>query len=247
MYQFFIESTQISDVNVTITVSDYNHMKNVLRLKPGEKFYVASGEGAPRKYVCTVEQYLDQAADCHIISEETESHELPCFITLYQGLPKADKLEWIIQKTVELGVGRIVPVAMERSVVKLDTKKAEAKLARWQNIAQAAAKQSKRDAIPKVGGVLKFQEALTQAREAQIRLLPYENARGMAATREILQSVKAGESVAVFIGPEGGFSDKEMDMALAAGIRPITLGRRILRTETAAMAVLAMLAYELEV
>ncbi|MCD8326669.1 MAG: 16S rRNA (uracil(1498)-N(3))-methyltransferase [Lachnospiraceae bacterium] len=246
MYQFFIESAQISDGHVTITGSDYNHMKNVLRLEPGEKFYAALEADRPRKYICTVENYLDQAADCRMISEETESHELPCTITLYQGLPKADKLEWIIQKAVELGVSRIVPVTMERSVVKLDARKAEAKLARWQSIAQAAAKQSKRDVIPEVGSVLKFQEALAQAGEAQVKLLPYENARGMEAARELLHAIEPGESIAVFIGPEGGFSSKEVDAALAAGVKPITLGRRILRTETAAVAVLAMLSYELE-
>ncbi len=123
MYQFFINSSQISDGHVTITGSDYNHMKNVLRLKPGEKFYAALEEEDPRKYICTVENYMIQSADCRIISEETESHELPCSITLYQGLPKADKLEWIIQKAVELGADRIVPVSMEHSIVKLDEKK----------------------------------------------------------------------------------------------------------------------------
>ncbi|MCD8131651.1 MAG: 16S rRNA (uracil(1498)-N(3))-methyltransferase [Lachnospiraceae bacterium] len=246
MYQFFADSSQISDGHVTITGNDYNHMKNVLRLKAGEKFYVAIEEENPRKYICTVENYMEQAADCRIISEETENYELPCRITLYQGLPKADKLEWIIQKAVELGASRIVPVAMERSVVKLDAGKVDAKLVRWQNIAQAAAKQSKRDIIPEVGRPLAFREALIQAEKDHVRLLPYENARGMAATRELLSAIRPGEGVAVFIGPEGGFSKKEVDMALEAGFAPVTLGRRILRTETAAVAVLAMLSYELE-
>ncbi|MCD8378754.1 MAG: 16S rRNA (uracil(1498)-N(3))-methyltransferase [Lachnospiraceae bacterium] len=246
MYQFFIDSSQISDGHAIITGSDYNHMKNVLRIKPGEQFYIAVQSQPPVKYICTVDKYAKQCADCRILSEAAQTHELPCSITLYQGLPKADKLEWIIEKAVELGVDRIVPVSMERSVVKIDAKKADAKLLRWRNIAQAAAKQSKRDRIPEVRPVLSFKEALNQADETQVKLLPYENARGMAATREILNAVKPGKSIAVFIGPEGGFSEKEVDQALAAGFTAVTLGQRILRTETAAVAVLAMLAYELE-
>ncbi len=246
MYQFFVDSSQIMDGHAIITDSDYNHMKNVLRIKPGERFYIAVQSQPPVKYICTVDEYAEQRADCRILLQVTETHELPCSITLYQGLPKADKLEWIIEKAVELGVNRIVPVAMERSVMKIDSKKADAKLLRWQNIAQAAAKQSKRDFIPEVCPVLSLREALQQADGAQVKLIPYENARGMAATRELLRGVKPGESIAVLIGPEGGFSEKEVNLALEAGFAAITLGGRILRTETAAAAVLAMLAYELE-
>ncbi len=246
MYQFFIDSSQIWDGHAIITGGDYNHMKNVLRIKPGEQFYIAVQSQPPARYICTVDAYAEQSADCRILSEVTKTHELPCPITLYQGLPKADKLEWIIEKAVELGADRIVPVAMERSVVKIDPRKADAKLARWQNIAEAAAKQSKRDIIPRVCPVLSFREALAQAGEAQVKLLPYENARGMAATREILSTVKPGESIAVCIGPEGGFSEREVEQAQVAGFAALTLGQRILRTETAAAAVLAMLAYELE-
>ncbi|MCD7862724.1 MAG: 16S rRNA (uracil(1498)-N(3))-methyltransferase [Lachnospiraceae bacterium] len=246
MYQFFIDGSQIADGHAIITGSDYNHMKNVLRIRPGERFYIAVQAEPPRKYICTVDAYTEQSADCRVLSEAMETHELPCSITLYQGLPKADKLEWIIEKSVELGVDRIVPVAMERSVMKIDPKKADTKLNRWQNIAQAAAKQSKRDVIPNVCPVCSFPEALKQTDEAQVKLLPYENARGMEATRDILRTVQQGEHIAVFIGPEGGFSEKEVKQALAAGFQPLTLGKRILRTETAVVAVLSMLAYELE-
>lgn len=192
MYQFFIDGSQIADGHAIITGSDYNHMKNVLRIRPGERFYIAVQAEPPRKYICTVDAYTEQSADCRVLSEAMETHELPCSITLYQGLPKADKLEWIIEKSVELGVDRIVPVAMERSVMKIDPKKADTKLNRWQNIAQAAAKQSKRDVIPNVCPVCSFPEALKQTDEAQVKLLPYENARGMEATRDILRTVQQG-------------------------------------------------------
>ena len=165
---------------------------------------------------------------------------------LFQGLPKADKMELIIQKNVELGIFEVVPVACKRCIVKLDAKKEKSKLTRWQGIAEAAAKQSKRAFIPQVREVMTYKEAVAYAKDMECKLIPYEMAKDMAHTRELLGKIKPGDRVAIFIGPEGGFEDDEVQMALENGIEPITLGKRILRTETAGFTVLAWLGYLLE-
>lgn len=247
MFQFFVEKTQIApqDGRAVITGPDVNHICHVLRMKSGERVYVSDGSGTG-KYLCEIMSMSEEQVVCGILETTTESRELPCDITLYQGLPKADKMELIIQKAVELGVSRIVPVSMKRSVVKLDAKKADVKIGRWQGIAEAAAKQSKRDCIPQIGPLMGFREALEEARDFEVRLLPYENARGMDYTRALISSVKPGQRVAVFIGPEGGFEDSEISLAMEKQTHPVTLGPRILRTETAGLAILSMFIYALE-
>ena len=172
--------------------------------------------------------------------------ELPSKIYLFQSLPKSDKMELIIQKAVELGAYEIVPVASSRSLVKLDDKRAAKKQIRWQQIAESAAKQSKRMVIPKVHEILSYKEAIRYASACQMRLIPYEEAENMDRTRKIISGIEPGDSIAVFIGPEGGFAPEEITLALEEGIWPITLGRRILRTETAGMTVLSILMYHLE-
>ena len=247
MFQFFVDKSQIVEETATVTITgpDVNHISHVLRMKPGEQFYVTDGE-SQGKYLCALKSVAGEQVVCDILRFLEESSELPCEIVLYQGLPKADKMELIIQKAVELGAARIVPVATKRSVVKLDDKKAQAKISRWQGIAEAAAKQSKRDVIPQIGAVMTLKEALREANEFDVSIMPYENAEGMAATRSLLDGIRPGQRVAVFIGPEGGFDDSEVAAALALGTRPVTLGLRILRTETAGLAVLSMLVYVLE-
>lgn len=247
MFQFFVDKSQISEETglAYITGADVNHICHVLRMKAEEQFYVTDGESAG-KYLCALKAATEEQVVCEILRNVTESSELPCEITLYQGLPKADKMELIIQKAVELGVSRIVPVAMKRSVVKLDDKKAQAKISRWQGIAEAAAKQSKRDVIPQVDRLMSLKEALKEAEGFEVSLMPYENAEGMEATRRLLGGIRPGQRVAIFIGPEGGFEDSEVETALSMGTNPVTLGRRILRTETAGLAVLSMLVYVLE-
>ena len=183
---------------------------------------------------------------CELRFIKEEDIELCCKVSLYQGLPKADKMEMIIQKAVELGVCEIIPVAMKRCVVRLDEKKAAARVARWQSIAEAAAKQSKRGIIPKVCPVLSFEEAVKKAAKADVPLLPYEMAEDISYTKSIMESIKPGESISVMIGPEGGFDEREIEAADALGMKRITLGKRILRTETAGMTVLSILMYELE-
>ena len=165
---------------------------------------------------------------------------------MFQGLPKSDKMEFIIQKAVELGVHAVVPMATKRAVVRLEGKKEEAKRRRWQGIAESAAKQAKRMIIPEILPVHRFKDAVALAETLDVRLVPYELAEDMGHTREIFSNIRPGQSVGLFIGPEGGFAPEEIKEATARQIRPITLGRRILRTETAGMAVLSVLMYLLE-
>lgn len=248
MFQFFVDKTQIhkEEKLAYITGEDVNHICHVLRMRTGEQFYVTDGESTG-KYLCALQSASQEQVVCEILQHMEETSELPCEITLYQGLPKADKMEWIIQKAVELGVSRIVPVSMKHCVVKLDDKKAASKISRWQQIAEAAAKQSKRDVIPKIDQVMTLKQALQEAQTFEVSLMPYENAEGMEFTRKQLSNIRPGQRVAIFIGPEGGFDESEVEAALAQGTRPITLGRRILRTETAGLTVLSMLVYVLEV
>ena len=172
--------------------------------------------------------------------------ELPSRIHLFQGLPKADKMELIVQKAVELGAYEVVPVAARRCVARLDEKKAPSRINRWQGVAEAAAKQSRRGIIPQVHPVMNMREAVAYAHAMEVKLIPYELAENMGHTKEILEAVKPGTDIAVFIGPEGGFEQEEIELATAAGIEPVTLGRRILRTETAGLTVLSWLMYHLE-
>lgn len=245
MYQFFVEPSQIQSGKIIITGSDVNHIKNVLRMKVGEEIAVSNGVDG-KEYRCGIEEFSANEILCALHSVKEADVELPSKIYLFQGLPKADKMEFIIQKAVELGVYEIIPVAANRSVVKLDEKKAKNKIIRWQGIAEAAAKQSKRAIIPKVQQVMSMKEAVTYAQSADVRLIPYELAQNMTKTKEMIAGIRPGESIAVFIGPEGGFEEKEIAAAIEKGIVPITLGKRILRTETAGMTVLSWLIYHLE-
>lgn len=247
MYQFFVESGQmnINDKRVVITGTDVNHIKNVLRMKAGEEISVSNGEDG-REYRCGIVSLEEDRVVCELRFIKEENAELPVRVYLFQCLPKADKMELIIQKAVELGACGIIPVSAKRCVVKLDEGKAAAKVKRWQGIAEAAAKQSKRGIIPEVSGVVSFRRAVEMAAAMDVGIIPYELAENMGKTREIIGGLKGEQSVAVFIGPEGGFEEQEIRMAAEKGIQPVTLGRRILRTETAGMTVLAWIGYETE-
>lgn len=245
MYQFFVEPSQIMGKRIVIQGSDVNHIKNVLRMRVGEEIAVSNGVDG-REYRCGIEEFTADEVICSLRFIKEDGVELPSKIYLFQGLPKADKMELIIQKAVELGAYEIIPVAAKRCVVKLDEKKAAGKRSRWQGIAEAAAKQSKRGIIPQIREVMNMKQAIAFAQQMDVRLIPYELAEDMGHTRELIGAVRPGQSVAIFIGPEGGFEETEIQEALQAGIEPITLGRRILRTETAGMTVLAWLGYLLE-
>lgn len=244
MHHFFAEPSQIQEGRVIIVGTDVNHMKNVLRMKPGEQAEISDGDGL--RYLCVLEKFEEETIVFRIEDVEADAAELSSKIYLFQGLPKSDKMELIIQKAVELGAYEVIPVTTKRAVVKLDEKKAVKKVQRWNTIAEGAAKQSGRSLIPKVHQVLTFSEALTYAQKLDVRLIPYEKASGMEVTRQAVEAIKAGQSVGIFIGPEGGFEEAEVEQAQAAGALPISLGKRILRTETAGLAVLSVLMYHLE-
>lgn len=246
MQRFFVEPHQIDEAahQIHIVGTDVNHMSNVLRMKQGEEVWIS--DGGKKEYRCAIEAFSADEVLLHIIYAQEPDYELSSRIYLFQGLPKADKMELIIQKAVELGAYEIIPVETKRCVVKLDGKKAVKKVDRWQQIAESAAKQSKRMLIPNVHQVLSFKEALKYAESMDIRLIPYELAKGMQETKEILAAIEPGQSIGIFIGPEGGFEEKEVEAAISEGAKPITLGKRILRTETAGLAILSVLMFQLE-
>ena len=245
MYQFFVDPGAISEKQVVITGKDVNHIKNVLRMKVGEEIAVSNGVDG-REYRCGILQMTEDAVICELRFIKEDGVELPSKIYLFQGLPKADKMELIIQKAVELGVYEIVPVATKRAVVKLDAKKEEKKRLRWQSIAESAAKQAGRALIPQVAPCMNFDKALRMCNGLDAALIPYEKAEGMQHARDQVRALHSKHSIGIFIGPEGGFEESEIEAARAAGAIPITLGHRILRTETAGLTMLSILMFELE-
>ncbi|NBJ02341.1 16S rRNA (uracil(1498)-N(3))-methyltransferase [Lachnospiraceae bacterium] len=244
MHRFFIQHSQIQGSRLYVEGTDVNHIKNVLRMKRGDQVMVSDGEGM--QYLCALESFTDGLVWFEIVDTWKENRELSSKLYLFQGLPKSDKMELIIQKATELGVYEVVPVVTGRTVVRLDEKKAQKKTARWNAIAESAAKQSGRSRIPRVREAMTFSEALASAGELDVLLIPYEKAEGMEATRQVIEGIRPGQSVGIFIGPEGGFEEAEVEQAVALGAAPVTLGRRILRTETAGFVMLSMLLYHLE-
>ncbi len=260
MYRFYINEEQHTGDTVTVTGEDVNHIKNVLRLKVGDRIVLCNG--ANTDYISEIKDFCDKTEIlCNIIETKESESELPVRIVLYQGLPKKDKMELIIQKCTELGVSEIVPVTMKRCIVKLEDEKSELKKnARWNEIARAAAKQSGRGVIPKVERAMSYKEALKKAlsEDAKHLLVPYENEDGILSIRKFAErlknDIKASEDgkrdpkpvVSVFIGPEGGFDESEIDEARKAGATTVSLGKRILRTETAGFTTAAILMYETE-
>lgn len=245
MYHFFVEPEAIDENVIRIGGKDVNHIKNVLRMKPGEEISVSKTD-SEAEYRCIIRDIKDDEIVCDLAFIREEGNELPSKVYLFQGLPKSDKMELIIQKAVELGVYEIIPVEMKRCVMKLEPKKAPAKIQRWQGISEAAAKQSKRTVVPTVTMPMSFKEAVAYAKKCDVKMLPYELADGMEHTKELIDSLKPGQSIAIFIGPEGGFDKDEEAFASKEGFDVITLGRRILRTETAGMVVLSWIMMKLE-
>lgn len=242
--RFFVDPSHISDTEIEITGSDVNHIKNVLRMSAGGEISVSDGCGMD--YFGKIAS-MDRERVVVTIENSWDSYvELPAKLTLFQGLPKADKMELIIQKAVELGAYAVVPVVTKRTIVKLDAKKEAKKLARWQGIAGSAAKQSGRGLIPEVAAPVDFKSALKMAAEMDAVLIPYEKAKGMDDTRAFVRGLKGKKQIGIFIGPEGGFDESEIEAAVACGAKPVTLGKRILRTETAGLAALSVLMFELD-
>ena len=245
MSRFFVAPENVGVEYITIeNREDLHHMNKVLRLKAGDEIDVSDGD--MWEYHGKILSLEPECCQVEILDKQKFSAEPETKITLFQGIPKQGKMELIVQKAVELGVYQVIPVAMKRSVVRLDDKKAAKKADRWNSIAESAAKQAGRSRIPEVTMPLSYNEALKMAEELDVTLLPYELAGGMEVTREVIRQIKSGQSVGIFIGPEGGFEPEEVDAAVSMGAKVITLGRRILRTETAGLATLAVLMFELE-
>lgn len=245
MHCFYVEQGQIGTDGICIVGDDVNHIKNVLRMNTGDELVLCDGAG--HFYNCEIEAISGQKIETKILHQEDASTELPVKIYLFQGLPKKDKMELIIQKAVELGAYQVIPVATKFCIVKIEDKKKEKKkLERWQSISESAAKQSGRGIIPKVSEVMTFGEAIQFAKTLDGGIIPYERSDGMKASSEAIDRMCRGKSIAVFIGPEGGFSEEEIKKAFDAGIEPITLGKRILRTETAGLTTLSLLMYQIE-
>lgn len=237
MFNFFSKSAPIGG-KYTVSGQDFNHLKNVLRMKIGEELLVSFNGKCD---LCAVDSFDDDCAYVYIVKEDYKDFELPVFISLFQGLPKSDKMELIIQKAVELGASEIVPVETARSIVKLDKKKAENKTQRWQAISESGAKQSKRSIIPNVCTPIDFNGALAKIKDLDLIIVPYENHDGMKATEDALSSIKRGDKIGVFIGPEGGFDKAEISALEKSGAKTVSLGSRILRTETASITAIAMI------
>lgn len=243
MYNFFIGEDSVQGNICYINGADYNHIKNVLRMNIGDEILVSYNSMSS---LCIIKSFESDTAVAEIIEENYRDTNLPVDLYLFQGLPKGDKMELIIQKGVELGVSGIIPVEMNRCVVKLDEKKKKSKVARWQSICESAAKQSKRNIIPEIHNVLSYKQALEKAMELDLFLIPYENKDGMRATKEALSKIRKGMKIGILIGPEGGFDEKEIESATNIGGLTVSLGKRILRTETAAIASVAMCMLHIE-
>ncbi len=259
MYHFFVDPGNITPDRVTITGEDVNHIKNVLRMKPGDEISVSNGVDG-REYRCGILS-LGDVISCELRFIKESSTELPVKVYLFQGIAKGDKMETVVQKAVELGAYEVIPVNMKRCVARYDDRKAGAKVNRLRSIAESAAKQSARGIIPDVHEVIGIKEAVEYAKGLDAIIVPYEmegvntdenkddesvRSEAFSRTRVIMDSIRGKRSVGVFIGPEGGFDPAEIDLLKEAGASVITLGRRILRTETAGMTVLSWLIYILE-
>lgn len=241
MPKFFVSKENINDHIITLEGDNAKHIGNVLRAKIGDKITVCDGEG--RDYECEIEEITKGSVAAKITDIFSNNNEPSIKITLYQGLPKADKMELVIQKCIEIGIDRIVPIKTEHTVVKLEGKE-EKKLQRWNKIAEAAAKQCGRGKIPRVCGIMSFKDAVIEAAGLDSAIIPYEKERDNSL-KSFAKEFR-GESIGIFIGPEGGFSEEEISFAKERGISSVTLGRRILRTETAGLVASVILLYELE-
>lgn len=250
MSKFFVAPENIQDQNIQITGEDVNHIKNVLRKDLKDTLEICNTQDGSN-FLCEIQQIEKEKIICTIIKKIETKSEPTTYVHIYQGLPKSDKMELIIQKSVELGVSEITPTNMVRCIVKLDNKDARKKVERWQKISEVASKQSGRDIIPKVNNVCGFSEILNQCNEYDTIILAYENEKENKLKNEIqslkkLQEQKKNLKIAVIIGPEGGISQEEVEKAKKNGIKIVTLGNRILRTETVALNILSIIMYELE-
>ena len=242
MARFFVLPEKVSGDEIMIDTEDVSHISRVLRLQVGDEIEICDTCGYD--YHSRIEEIQKNAVRCRVLSKAKSDSEPALKVTLYQGLPKGSKMDYIIQKTTELGITRIVPCEMSRCVVKLEDRK-EKKTERWRKIAEEAAKQSGRGIIPEISMPMTFHEALEDMKNAEILFAPYECEEDQTL-RSVISRRKEGRTAAFIIGPEGGFDPAEIEAIQKCGIPAVTLGKRILRTETAGEAVLAMIMYEFE-
>ena len=257
MHRFYVDGCSASDKSIRITGEDVNHILNVLRLGVNDEIVVS--DGSSRDFECRIAE-INTQGEGYIVANIVDMHdnnaELPADIYLFQGVPKGDKMETIIQKCVELGVYSVIPVMMERTIVKLDDKKKDKKIARYNLISESASKQSRRGILPKVMDYMTMDEAISFAEsQMDVILFPYEFAEGMDASRKVINELvddiasgnKEKKSIGIYIGPEGGFADSEARALEDIGAKTISLGHRILRTETAGMTVMSILSFLLDI
>lgn len=245
MYKFFVNENQIENKQISINENDVNHIKNVLRLNIGEKIEVSildKGES----FICRIKGFEGNCVSCEIEEKIEDKVETNIHLNIIQGLPKSDKMELIIQKCTELGVKEITPIALNRSIVKLEGKDEAKKIERWQKISEVAAKQSKRDIVPKVNKVIKLSNLMELVKEYDIIIVAYEEEKQNSIKQE-LQNLNKKENlkIAIVVGPEGGFEKEEVDYLKELGAKIVTLGKRILRTETAPIVMTSVIMYEL--
>lgn len=241
MHKFFVSAEQVRYPNIHINGEDVDHIVKVLRLKNGDKIQICDGNG--KEYICEIIKCDKKEVACKIIESFDNETEAPINITLYQGLPKSQKMDLIVQKCVEIGVVRIVPVITKRVVVKVEGKDLKNKIERWQRIAYEAAKQSNRGIVPAVSNIMDFEDAIEEMKQKDLVVVPYE--REKERSIKDIRDRKDIKNIAIFIGPEGGFEEEEIENCLDIGAIPITLGPRILRTETAGFVTSALILYEL--
>ena len=243
MPKFFVTQDKITENQIIIDTEDVAHISRVLRLGIGDHVTVCDSQGTD--YEAEIAEMEQKQIVCSITEKRASESEPNIKVTLFQGLPKASKMEYIIQKTTELGISEIVPVKLSRCVVKIDNKKDERKkLDRWQKISEAAAKQSGRGIVPQISEIMTLDEVIKRSKEFDLFFVPYE-CEEQKTLKEVLLSKPDIKSVGFVIGPEGGFDPAETEKLHESGIDTVTLGKRILRTETAGEAVLAMTMYEI--
>ena len=243
MAKFFVNPEDVSEDTIIIKGADVNHIKNVLRLPIGKEILINDRQG--HDYECIIKEIHAEIVTAQIIQASDNSTEPAVDTVLFQSLVKGEKMEFVIQKSVEIGVTKIVPLMTKRCVVKLESEsKMNNKIARWQKIAESAAKQSKRGIVPEIMMPMSFKEALEYSKETlDCGCIPYEN-ESSYHIREYLRDLDV-QSLGIFIGPEGGFTEEEVDLAMKYDIQSITLGKRILRSETAGLVTLANIMYEM--
>lgn len=249
MPRFFVKTEQVKDNSIIIIGEDVKHIKNVLRKETGDIIEICNQETG-KAYKCEIIE-IEEKSIINKILEELKNQEDKIKIDIYQGMPKADKMELIIQKSVELGANAIIPVEMKRCVVKIDSKSENKKIERWQKIAESAAKQSGRNTVPEVRKITTVEEIAKLVKKYDCIIVAYENEKSNYLKKELLQlKEKLQESkninIGVVIGPEGGLEQKDVEILRENGAKIVTLGNRILRTETVALNILSVIMYELE-